>query len=172
MFIQCGCPWSIRVQAHGWRLPRETCTLSSLHIYCRIAANWWTNPRLPCQKICSKGWWCSQRHQGRWEGRKEHPSKCEVSHSGAKDHNWPQLTKTPGIKRMQACLRDTLIIYAVRIVSFVLFKMARGFAENVCEIIWSYFGLGKWRPRKTFSRRCLQRKQMEKPMQKGVLTTW
>ena len=34
---------------------------------------------------------------------------------------------------MQACLRDTLIIYAVRIVSFVLFKMARGFAENVYE---------------------------------------
>ena len=26
---------------------------------------------------------------------------------------------------------------------FVLFKMAHGFAENVCEIIWSYFGLGK-----------------------------
>ena len=47
------------------------------------------------------------------------------------------------MRRMQACLRDTLIIYAVRIVSFVLFKMARGFAENVCEIIWSYFGLGK-----------------------------
>ena len=55
----------------------------------------------------------------------------------------PRLTKTLGIRRMQACLRDTLIIYAERIVSFVLFKMARGFAENVCEIIWSYFGLGK-----------------------------
>ena len=52
-------------------------------------------------------------------------------------------TKTLGIRRMQACLRHTLTIYAVRIVSFVLFKMARGFAENDCEIIWSYFGLGK-----------------------------
>ena len=42
---------------------------------------------------------------------------------------------------MRVCLRDTLIVYAVRIVSFVLFKMVGGFAENVCEIIWSYFGL-------------------------------
>ena len=71
-----------------------------------------------------------------------------VSRQNARFHTAAQRiiidpTKTLGIRRMQACLRDTLIIYAERIVSFVLFKMARGFAENVCEIIWSYFGLGK-----------------------------
>ena len=42
-------------------------------------------------------------------------SNCDVSR---KDHKLPQLSTTLGIKRMQACLWDMLIIYAVRIVIY------------------------------------------------------
>ena len=55
-----------------------------------------------------------------------------------------------------------------KLVFLVLFNLARGF-ENVCEIISDY---NKWKPRKKFSRSYLQKRKMEKPRQKELLTTW
>lgn len=43
---------------------------------------------------------------------------CQTARFHAKDHTLPQLSTTLGIKRMQACLWDMLIIYAVRIVIY------------------------------------------------------
>ena len=43
---------------------------------------------------------------------------CQTARFHAKDHKLPQLSTTLGIKRMQACLWDMLIIYAVRIVIY------------------------------------------------------
>ena len=43
---------------------------------------------------------------------------CQTARFHAKDHNLPQLSTTLGIKRMQACFWDMLIIYAVRIVIY------------------------------------------------------
>ena len=52
--------------------------------------------------------------------------------------------------------------------SLFLFNMARGF-EIVCEIISDW---GKWKLRKNFSRKYLQRRKMEKRRPKKLLATW
>ena len=40
------------------------------------------------------------------------------------------------------------------------------------KMLWDYFGLSKWKPRKKFSRSYLQRRKIEKRRQKELLTTW
>ena len=88
-----------------------------------------TNPRLPRQRYAATLGDVVTTTRGSGRGEKHFqqaiPSNCEISHcdgqiklEGHKGSQFTPTAKNSWVRRMQACLRDALIIYAVRIVIY------------------------------------------------------
>ena len=104
-------------------------------------------------KTCSKAWWCGHCHQGRLEGWKvplagnlvklqDFTLRCpNLSKKATKDHNWPQLPRTLGMRRMQACCEMRTLYVPWEKLSFFFFMSWDKFKSTSVVILHSSHSL-------------------------------